>query len=39
MHIRLNLLAAAAGLVLSTAAFAQSSDRPWYVGLTQDFSS
>jgi hypothetical protein len=38
MHIRLNLLAAAAGLVLSTAAFAQSGDRPWYVGLTQDFS-
>ena len=38
MHIRLNLLAAATGLALSTAASAQSADRPWYVGLTQDFT-
>jgi len=37
MHIRLSVLAAAAGLILcSSAAFAQ--DRPWYVGLTQDFA-
>lgn len=32
------LLAVAAGLALSGAALAQSSTRPWYVGLTQDFS-
>lgn len=38
MHIRLSVLAAAAGLVVSGAASAQSDDRPWHVGLTQDFT-
>jgi len=37
-HTRQTLLAVAAGLALSGTALAQSSSRPWYVGLTQDFT-
>jgi len=38
MAIRPTLLALAAGLALTGAACAQSNDRPWYVGLAQDFT-
>ena len=37
-NIHQHLLAAAATLALSGAALAQSSDRPWSVGLVQDFT-
>jgi hypothetical protein len=38
MHLRPTLFATATGLLLSGAALAQSGDRPWLVGLTQDFT-
>ncbi len=38
MAIRPTLLALAAGLALSGAACAQATDRPWYLGLGQDFT-
>jgi hypothetical protein len=38
MRIRTTILATAAGLAMSGAALAQSGDRPWYVGLMQDFT-
>jgi hypothetical protein len=36
MHVRLNRLAVAVGVLFSCAASAQSEDRPWNVGLTLD---
>lgn len=38
MKTRHTALALAAGLLVHGAALAQSADRPWYVGLTQDFT-
>src|SRR5688572_11801476 len=38
MNARITLLALAGGALVSQAALGQTSDRPWYVGLTQDFS-
>ena len=38
MHPRSTLFIATASLALSGAALAQSPDRPWYVGLSQDFT-
>ena len=37
MTLRPTFVALAAGLVASTAVIAQSGDRPWYVGLQQEF--
>lgn len=38
MKTRHTALALAAGLLVHGAVLAQSADRPWYVGLTQDFT-
>lgn len=38
MNTRSTALALAAGLIAHGAALAQSAERPWYVGLTQDFT-
>jgi Putative beta-barrel porin 2 len=38
MNARPRLLVCAAGLLACGGALAQSTDRPWYVGLTQDFT-
>jgi Putative beta-barrel porin 2 len=38
MNTRRTAFALAAGLVCQAAAFAQSAERPWYVGATQDFT-
>lgn len=38
MNLRPTLLAAAACLSFGSAALAQSTDRPWYVGVGQDFT-
>lgn len=37
MNLRSNIAALAVGLAVSGAALAQASDKPWYVGLTQEF--